>query len=117
MIENNNLQENELVNEGEMIDDTAMKADLEADFEALDRKTKKLQNSPDIISRGFVYLRESQDLLAETRKKTRNIIKNASKGKKSNAKSIKKEMQQKIEDFLYSKTRRKPIVLPVVIEI
>jgi ribonuclease J len=83
----------------------------------LDRKTKKLQNSPDIISRGFVYLRESQDLLAETRKKTRNIIKNASKGKKSNAKSIKKEMQQKIEDFLYSKTRRKPIVLPVVIEI
>ncbi len=83
----------------------------------LDRKTKKLQNSPDIISRGFVYLRESQDLLAETRKKTRNIIKNASKGKKSNAKSIKKEMQQKIEDFLYSKTRRKPIVIPVVIEI
>jgi ribonuclease J len=35
----------------------------------LDRKTKKLQNSPDIISRGFVYLRESQDLLAETRRK------------------------------------------------
>lgn len=83
----------------------------------LDRKTKKLQNSPDIISRGFVYLRESQQLLAETRKKTRNIIKNASKNKKSDAKSIKKEMQQKIEDFLYSKTRRKPIVIPVVIEI
>ena len=42
MIENNNLQENELVNEGEMIDDTAMKADLEADFEALDRKKNSL---------------------------------------------------------------------------
>ncbi|MGM0438959.1 MAG: ribonuclease J [Patescibacteria group bacterium] len=84
----------------------------------LDKKTKKLQNSPDIISRGFVYLRESQDLLAETRKKTRNIVKEASKSRKtSNAKHIKKEMEQKIEDFLYSKTRRRPIVLPVVIEV
>jgi len=84
----------------------------------LDKKTKKLKNSPDIISRGFVYLRESQDLLAETRKKTREIIKEASKSrKKANAKHIKKEMEQKIEDFLYSKTKRRPIVLPVVIEV
>ena len=84
----------------------------------LDKKTKKLQNSPDIISRGFVYLRESQDLLAETRKKTRNIVKEASKSKKTaNAKHIKKQMEQRIEDFLYSKTKRRPIVLPVVIEV
>jgi len=84
----------------------------------LDKKTKKLKNSPDIISRGFVYLRESQDLLAETRKKTREIIKEASRSRKTaNSKKIKKEMEQKIEDFLYSKTRRRPIVLPVVIEV
>ena len=84
----------------------------------LDKKTKKLQNSPDIISRGFVYLRESQDLLAETRKKTRDIVKQASRSRKTaNAKHIKKEMEQRIEDFLYSKTRRRPIVLPVVIEV
>ncbi len=84
----------------------------------LDRKTKKLQNSPDIISRGFVYLRESQDLLAQTRKKTRDIIKEAtSSNKKAGAQEIKKEMERKIEDFLYSKTKRRPIVLPVVIEI
>ena len=50
MIENNNLQENELVNEGEMIDDTAMKADLDADFEALDRKKNSL-DSKKIISK------------------------------------------------------------------
>ncbi len=84
----------------------------------LDKKTKKLQNSPDIISRGFVYLRESQELLAETRRKTRSIIKEASKSKrKPSAKKIKKEMDQKISDFLYSKTRRRPIVIPVVIEV
>ncbi len=84
----------------------------------LDQKTKKLKNSPDIISRGFVYLRESQDLLAETRKKTRDIIKEASSSKKkADAEEIKKKMERKIEDFLYSKTKRRPIVLPVVIEV
>jgi len=84
----------------------------------LDKKTKKLKNSPDIISRGFVYLRESQDLLAETRNKTREIIKEASKSrKKSKPEEIKKTMERKIEDFLYSKTKRRPIVLPVVIEV
>ncbi len=83
----------------------------------IDKKTKKLKNSPDIISRGFVYLRESQDLLAETRKKTRDIIKEALQRKNSDTKDIKKEMEKKIEDFLYTKTKRRPIVLPVVIEI
>lgn len=85
---------------------------------ALDEDSKKLLNSPDIISRGFVYLRESQDLLAETRKKTREIIKECSRSrKKSNAKHIKKDLEERIEDFLYSKTKRRPIVLPVVIEV
>ncbi len=84
----------------------------------VDKETKKLQNSPDIISRGFVYLRESQDLLAETRNKVREIIKEASKSRKKSApKKIKKMMGKRIEDFLYSKTKRRPIVLPVVIEI
>lgn len=83
----------------------------------VDKKTGKLKNSPDIISRGFVYLRDSQDLLAQTRKKTRDIVKENSSSGKSNPKKVKKEMEKKIEDFLYSKTKRRPIVLPVVIEV
>lgn len=84
----------------------------------IDKKTKKLQNSPDIISRGFVYLRESQDLLAQTRKKTREIIKTTvNSNKKAGAQEIKKDMERKIEDFLYTQTKRRPIVLPVVIEL
>ncbi len=82
----------------------------------IDRKTRKIKNSPDIISRGFVYLRESQILLTEVRKKVMEIISKGGKQKKD-VKEIKPEIKSKLEGFLYSKTGRRPIVLPVVIEI
>ncbi len=82
----------------------------------IDKKTRKIKNSPDIISRGFVYLRESQTLLTETRKKIMEIVSHAGKQKKD-TKAIKQEIKTKVESFLFSKTRRRPIVLPVVIEI
>ncbi len=83
---------------------------------AIDKKTGKIKNSPDIISRGFVYLRESQTLLTEVRKKIIEII---SKSKKNNkdVKVIKGEVKNKIESFLFSKTGRRPMVLPVIIEV
>ncbi len=82
----------------------------------IDKKTRKLKNSPDIISRGFVYLRESQMLLTEVRKKVMQIISQSAK-KRKEVKEIKPEIKNKVESFLYSKTGRRPIVLPVVIEI
>ncbi len=82
----------------------------------IDKKTRKIKNSPDIISRGFVYLRESQVLLTEVRKKVMEIISKGGKQKKA-VKDIKPEIKTKIEGFLYSKTGRRPMVLPVVIEI
>lgn len=85
----------------------------------VDRKTKKVRGSPDIISRGFVYLRESKPLLAETRKRVINIV-NKSAGNetdKNNWAYIKEEVKNKISEFLFSKTARRPIVLPVVIEL
>ncbi len=81
----------------------------------IDKKTKQVKNSPDIISRGFIYLRESQDLLAETRKKVVQIISETAKRK--NIKELKSEIKSKMESFLFSKTKRRPIVLPVVIEV
>ncbi len=82
----------------------------------IDKKTRKIKNSPDIISRGFVYLRESQLLLTEVRKKVMEIISKGGKEQKD-AKDIKPEIKSKIEGFLYSKTGRRPMVLPVVIEV
>jgi ribonuclease J len=82
----------------------------------IDKKTRKIKNSPDIISRGFIYLRESQLLLTEVRKKVMEIISKAGKQNKD-TKEIKPEIKSKIEGFLYSKTGRRPMVLPVVIEV
>ncbi|MEK9134996.1 MAG: ribonuclease J [Patescibacteria group bacterium] len=84
----------------------------------VDRATGKVKGSPDIISRGFVYLRESKDLLFETRKKAIEIInKTIGSGKAVNWIYVKDELRNKIGDFLFTKTERRPMVLPVVIEV
>lgn len=85
---------------------------------AVDRQTGKVRGSPDIISRGFVYLRESKDLLYQTRHKVINIIdKAAGSGGAVNWVYIKDEIRNKLGDFLHSKTQRRPMILPVVIEV
>ncbi len=84
----------------------------------VDKKTGKVRGSPDIISRGFVYLRESKNLLAQTRKKTIGIIQRATgSGSAVNWTYVKDEIKNQIGEFLYSKTQRRPMVLPVIIEV
>jgi len=84
----------------------------------IDRKTGRVKNSPDIISRGFVYLRESKDLLAQTRKKVIEIVdKSAGHGGPVNWVYVKDEIRNKVGDFLHTKTSRRPMILPVVIEV
>jgi len=84
----------------------------------IDRSTGKVKGSPDIISRGFVYLRESKQLLADTRKKTIEIVnRTARSGGAVNWSYVKNEIRNKLGDFLYIKTQRRPMILPVIIEV
>jgi len=84
----------------------------------IDSKTGRVKGSPDIISRGFVYLRESKDLLAQTRRKVIEIVdKSAVNGGAVNWTYVKDEIRNKVGDFLHSKTSRRPMILPVVIEV
>ena len=84
----------------------------------VDRQTGKVKSSPDIISRGFVYLRESKELLRETRKKVIGIVdKAAGSGGAVNWAFVKDEIRNKIGQFLFSRTQRRPMILPVVIEV
>jgi ribonuclease J len=84
----------------------------------VDKQTGKVKGSPDIISRGFVYLRESKELLRETRKKVIGIVNHATgSGRAVNWSYIKDEIRNKIGQFLYTKTQRRPMILPVVIEV
>jgi len=85
---------------------------------AIDKQAGKVKGSPDIISRGFVYLRESKGLLFETRKKVINIVNKATGGSGAvNWVYVKNEIRNKIGDFLHTKTQRRPMILPVVIEV
>ena len=84
----------------------------------VDKKTGQVKGSPDIISRGFVYLRESKELLRETRGKVIEIVNRATtSGGAVNWSYIKDEIRNKIGQFLFSRTQRRPMILPVVIEV
>ncbi len=85
----------------------------------VDAKTGKVRTSPDIISRGFVYLRESQELLKEVRQRTRQIVEGhtVENHHPINWVHLKDELREKIGQFLFSRTQRRPMVLPVVIEV
>jgi len=84
----------------------------------IDRTTGKVRGSPDIISRGFVYLRESKQLLQETRRKVIEVVnRTAGSGGAVNWSYVKDNVRNKIGDFLYTKTQRRPMILPVIIEV
>lgn len=84
----------------------------------INSKTGKIKGEPDIISRGFIYMKESKELLNQTRKKVKEIIKKTSSPEHTlNWAIVKDDIRNKIGDFLFSKTRRRPMILPVVIEI
>ena len=79
----------------------------------------KMLKNPDIISRGFIYLKENQELLDEIRRKIRGIIGRIPHGhhQSLDADYIKTLIRDQIGQFLYTKTKRRPMVLPVVIEV
>jgi len=84
----------------------------------IDSKTGKIRGEPDIISRGFVYLRESKELLKQTRERVKEIVnKTASAEHSTNWAYVKDNLRDKIGQFLYNKTQRRPMVIPVVIEV
>jgi ribonuclease J len=84
----------------------------------IDRQSGKIKNSPDIISRGFIYMKESKQLLAEARKKVKDIVEHTTApGASIDWVYVKDSLRDKMGQFLYSKTRRRPMILPVIIEV
>ena len=83
----------------------------------LDQKRGRLLKSPDIISRGFIYIKENQEILEEVRKKIRAIISRLPNYQPLEADYVKTLVRDQIGQFLYTKTKRRPMILPVVIEV
>ena len=83
----------------------------------IDTKSGKVLTSPDIISRGFIYLKENKDLLAQVRKKARFIVEKTSAIGRFDTAYLKENLREEIGKFLFQKTEKRPMVLPVVIEV
>lgn len=83
----------------------------------IDRKTGRLVKNPDIISRGFIYLREHQELLNEIRSKVRSIVGQLPRQYNLDVDYLKSLFRDQVGRFIYSKTNRRPMILPVIIEV
>jgi ribonuclease J len=84
----------------------------------IDNHTHRLRKSPDIISRGFVYLKESQDLLYGARNVIKSTIDNyLDKNERIDIDTLRNEMQDVMAKFLIQKTAKKPVITPVIITI
>jgi len=83
---------------------------------SINTRTGKLKKSPDIISRGFVYLRESQELLQQTRLIIKKTIEEATVGMNPvNFEYVKNQVAENVSRFLFQKTAKHPIVIPVIL--
>ncbi len=83
----------------------------------LDRRSGRFLKNPDIISRGFIYLRENKEFVEELRKRIRGIITRIPQKQHLESDYIKSLMRDQIGQFLYNRTKRRPMVLPVIIEV
>jgi ribonuclease J len=83
----------------------------------IDAKTGRVLTSPDIISRGFVYMREAESLINKTRQEALRCLKARNKNYPANWAFIKNKIRDDIGGFLYKQTQRRPMVIPVIIEV
>jgi len=83
----------------------------------IDSKTGEPIGNPDIISRGFVYMKENKELIQKTRMKVKKIVKDRAPKTPVDDDYIKNKIRNDIGQFLFSQTKRRPMVLPVVIKV
>jgi len=83
----------------------------------LSKEAKKIIAGPEIISRGFVYVRESETLLDEATKIVANIVNKCLQTYVIEWSSLKSNIREALSQFLFEKTKRKPMILPIIMEV
>ena len=81
----------------------------------VDFKTKMILAGPDILSRGFIYMRESGDLIRSSQRILFNAIRIALKNKEASIQSVNGAIVNALRPFLYEKTEREPIIIPMIL--
>nr|WP_276532436.1 ribonuclease J [Cytobacillus horneckiae] len=82
----------------------------------LNKKEKTISAGPEIITRGFVYVRESEQLLIEATKLVKEIVENKLANEAFDWSGIKQDMRDGLNQYLFDKTKRRPMILPIIME-
>jgi ribonuclease J len=83
----------------------------------LTKQDKRIAAGPEIISRGFVYVRESEKLMEDSTKLVRNIVERNIAKETFEWSSLKQDIREELNRNLYEKTKRRPMILPIIMEI
>lgn len=84
---------------------------------SIDMDDFKISAGPDLISRGFVYMRESGDLINDAQELISNHLQKVMERKTTQWSEIKNEITDTLAPFLYEKTKRRPMILPIIMEV
>lgn len=83
----------------------------------IEASSGKLLSGPDIISRGFVYMRESEDMIAKIREVTKEALARSDDSRKRDWTLKKTNIRDAIHEYVYEQTRRNPMILPIIMEV
>ena len=84
---------------------------------SLDSKTGQLISGPDIISRGFVYVREAEDIIEHVREVARESLEKCNKNGNSDWSTVKATVKNNISKYIYETTNRSPMILPILMDV
>ena len=83
----------------------------------LEKGTNRLLAGPDIVSRGFVYVRESESLMEEARQVLYNTLEDCLRNRNADWSKIKNAIRDTMNDFIWKRTKRKPMILPIIMDV
>lgn len=83
----------------------------------IDRESGNVLAGPDIVSRGFVYVRESEELIDDAKQLMKQVMENCRDRNIREWGNIKSAMRDALSDYIYSKTKRSPMILPIIMEV
>jgi ribonuclease J len=84
---------------------------------SINRHEKKIVSGPEIISRGFVYVRESEELIGQATIMVKEIVDRNVKGHSFEWSSVKQEIREALNGFLFNQTKRRPMIIPIIMEV
>lgn len=84
---------------------------------AIDRASGEIISGPDIVSRGFVYVRENEDLINDAKKIAHQALEDSLEAGNRDWSGIKNSVREELRKFIFKKTKRSPIILPIFLDV